>query len=339
VRNAVFAVIVCASVSCRPHAGSQAERGDDVRGVPEAGGSASPRGTTPPGPLDSAARRPPKAKAKCRAATVVGGVGAVPLARGDVSGPNLDVVNDAGIGAMGEVPNDVWLDLAPGARMVARDPVSTRETSFTGPALARACVDYAEESWIVRGVFESVPGAGERPGGEEWIVTPHATIRYDAAGMRVVVSSTTTDIDVAKGTAFVWVAPETSLRVAMEAGAPAHPPSADGWVRLDGGLHAVARPDKPAAPDAAASVALAGCTLAAKEAHDLADRIAAADANLGDLAAKHVAARRVARAVCRGALLRVEALPPSVTRDADLTAARAADTSWRAISDGHAGGP
>jgi hypothetical protein len=281
----------------------------------------------------------PKAKAKCRAATVVGGVASSPLALGDVSGPRLDVVSDGGIAAMGEVPNDVWLDLAPGARIVARDPVSTRETSFSGPARVRACVDYTEESWVVRGVFESVPGAGERPGGEEWIVTPHATVRYDVAGMRVIVSSTTTDIDVAKGTAYVWLAPETSLRVAMEAGALAHPPAADGWVRLDGGLHAVARPDKPATPDAAASAALAACTLAAKDAHDLADRIAHADANVGELGAKHVAARRGARAVCRGALLRAEALPPSAARDADLTAARASDAYWRAISDAHAGWP
>jgi hypothetical protein len=193
-------------------------------------------------------------------------------------------------------------------------------------------VDYTEESWVLRGTFDSVPGAGERPGGEEWVVTPHATIRYAAAGMRIVVSATTTDVQVAKGTAYVWVAADATERISGEGGAPVKRADDDGWVRLDGGLRAMMNPTKRASPEEAARAALDGCTLAAKAAHDLADRIAAPDANLGDLAGKHVSARRVARANCRGALLRIEALTPSVTRDSTLATARTADESWRALS-------
>jgi hypothetical protein len=270
---------------------------------------------------------------KCRAATVVGGIGMTPLALGDVQRRiNEDVEADAGLVAMGEVPNDVWLDVRPGARFVAKDPVSTRESVFGGPGRVRACVDFAEESWILRGTFDSVPGAGERPGGEEWVITPQATIRYAAAGMRIVVSPTTTDIQMGKGSAYVWVAADATEHVTAEGGAPVQRTDDDGWLRLDGGLRAMIRPNRLATREEAARAALDGCNLAAKAAHDLADRIALPDANLGDLAGKHVSARRIARANCRGATLRIEALPPSATRDSDLTAVRAADATWRALS-------
>ncbi len=276
---------------------------------------------------------------KCRAATVVGGIGSTPLAMGDAHGHSdggvtLAVQTDAGLIPMGEVPDDVWLDVDPGARFVAKDPISTRESVFNGPGRVRACVDHAEESWLLRGLFESVPGAGERPGGEEWVITPHAAIRYAAAGMRVVVSQTTTEVQEAKGAAYVWVAPDAAAHVTGEGGAPVQLGVADdGWVRLDGSLRAVIRPSKPASVDEAARSALDGCTLAAKAAHDLADRIAMPDASVGDLTGKHVSARRIARANCRMALLRIEAMLPSVTRDSELASALAADESWRALSD------
>jgi hypothetical protein len=280
---------------------------------------------------------------KCRAATVVGGIGTIPLAMGDLQRPSSAwqgaAQEDGGLVAMGEVPNDVWLDVPPGARFVAKDPVSTRESLFGGPARVRACVDYAEESWVLRGTFDSVPGAGERPGGEEWVITPHATIRYAAAGMRIVVSATTTDVQVAKGSAYVWVAADASERITGEGGAPVPRADDGGWVRLEGGLRAMMNPAKRASPQEAAHAALDGCALAARAAHDLADRIAAPDANLGDLAGKHVSARRVARANCRGAVLRIEALPPSVTRDSYLASARTADESWRALSTRRTDGP
>jgi hypothetical protein len=280
---------------------------------------------------------------KCRAATVVGGIGTTPLAMGDLQLPpksnGSGSIADAGIGAMGEIPNDVWLDVEPGARLVAKDPVSTRESVFVGRARGRACVDYAEESWLLRGIFESVPGAGERPGGEEWVVTPHATIRYAAAGMRIVVSQTTTDVEVAKGTAFVWVAADSSARITGEGGAPVPVALDQGWTRLEGSLRAVIRPDKPATAEEAARAALDGCSLAARTAHELAERIAAPDAHLGDLAGKHVEARRVARANCRSAMLRIEALYPSPARDALLATATAADASWRALGGRQTDGP
>src|SRR5215472_9658771 len=134
---------------------------------PEAGAEAarSPfASVTAPPPPRPVPKRP---DAPCRAATVEGRIAFVPLVLTDAGVSQLD----AGISAMGPVPSDQWLDLAAGARLVARDPNSTRETSFTGPARALACVDFDEESWLVRGTFDSVPGAGERPGGEEWVVT------------------------------------------------------------------------------------------------------------------------------------------------------------------------
>ena len=260
----------------------------------------------------------------------------------------LEAETDAGLVAMGEVPDDVWLDVASGARFVARHPASTRETVFLGPARVRACVDHAEESWLLRGGFDSVPGAGERPGGEEWVITPVASIRYAAVAMRVSVSDEETDVQVAKGTVYMWAAGDAAMRITSEAGSPLAAdggPSREndeGWARVDGGFHVKIRAGRPttgAAREGAANAALAQCRPAAKVAHDLADQIAAPDASLATLAPKHVSARREARAVCRVALLRIESLAPSATRDSDLAAARAAEQSWRSLSDTSTEGP
>ena len=48
----------------------------------------------------------------------------------------------------GQIPSEAWLSLSPDARLVAKDPRTTRETTFLGPARVRACVDHREESWV-----------------------------------------------------------------------------------------------------------------------------------------------------------------------------------------------
>ena len=84
---------------------------------------------------------------------------------------------------------DPWIDLVSGARLVAKDPRTTRETTFRGPARVRACVDSIEESWVDSGSFESSVGAGESPGAEEWVVTPLGVVRFAAAKLGVQVST------------------------------------------------------------------------------------------------------------------------------------------------------
>ena len=46
--------------------------------------------------------------------------------------------------------------------VVAKDPRTTRETSFRGPARVRPCDDASEESWVASGQFESAVGPERR---------------------------------------------------------------------------------------------------------------------------------------------------------------------------------
>jgi hypothetical protein len=144
-----------------------------------------------------------------------------------------------------------------------------------------------------------------------------------------------TEINVSKGAAYVWLPARSSQRVTLDGGAVEAGDDA-GWSRLQGGMQSMIRPTKSQTDDDAARAAVEDCAVAAKAAHDLADSIAQstaeAGAAFGDLAAKHVSARRLARASCRVALLRVEAMHPSAARDTYLTGTRAADESWRAVA-------
>src|SRR5579872_5131856 len=146
----------------------------DGRGqaVPHDGGAEPPPTTADAAPR--AVRRAPPPP--CRAVEVAGDVRpADPGA--DAAGPELATQQ--------ELPEHGWLVLAPGARLVAKDPRTTREASVSGPAHARLCVDHREEAWIGDGTFESATGSGETPGAEQWVVTPDAVVRYAAARLRV----------------------------------------------------------------------------------------------------------------------------------------------------------
>ena len=270
----------------------------------------------------------------CRIATVTGTVTAAPLWQADGATKGTA---DAGPLTAGEVPSEGWLDLAASAHMVARDPVSTRETSFLGPARVRACVEHDgtsqpgrgphedEESWVLRGIFESAPGSGERPGGEEWVVTPMGVVRYDAAGLRVTASAGLTEARVDTGSAFVWPAADAAVK--LDAGVE------EGWLRVNNGATTTLRPAKAQSPAAAASKAASSCKAAADRAKDLAEEIAAPDASLGDLAPRHINARKVARAACAVALLRAQVLPGGPSRDDAMQIARAADAEWRSQTE------
>ena len=111
----------------------------------------------------------------------------------------------AALAQQGEIPTGVWLSLAQSARLVAKDPRTTRETAFVGPALVRVCVAHREESWLATGRFESAIGAGETPGAEEWVVTPLGVIRYMAAKVAVDVRAKDAVVGVGSGVAFMWL--------------------------------------------------------------------------------------------------------------------------------------
>jgi|GEM_PF-1614206 len=235
----------------------------------------------------------------------------------------------------GLVPTEAWLDLAKGARFVAKDPRTSRETTFLGPGRARACVDYAEESWLEFGVFESSVGSGEAPGAEEWVVTPLGVVRYDAGKLRVEVDAKRVSVEVDAGTAFVWRAGDTR---------PAPAPRAseeEGWQRVDAPHRTTlawnGRAGGPVALEAA-DASVTECAELARKAHDLAAALLAPagappdklGADAGTIA-QQVTTRRLARAACAVSEVRVGSLPPSGPASQLATKLTAATGLWSTL--------
>jgi hypothetical protein len=255
---------------------------------------------------------------------VVGTVNVLPLVGAAPVGGGIPLVVSTA------VPDDAWIDVGNGSRLTARDAFSTRETTYYGPGRFRPCVFHEEEAWVERGRFESVGGAGERPGGEEWVETPLGAGRYDVAKWTLTVTERSLEVRVASGTGYFWPAEGVTTHFFAEAGAS---PSLNdqGWVRIDGAEGATMTVSKPVLTDVGARAALDRCVSAASDAKKLAATLGAADANVGELAPRHIVARRLAHAACGVAYLRIESLPTSPTRDGDLDRVRAAYADWKAL--------
>lgn len=235
------------------------------------------------------------------------------------------------------VPEGVWLVAGDHARLVAKDPRTTRETAFVGPARFRACVAHREESWVGAGHFDSAVGAGESPGAEEWLITPFAVIRYSAAKLHVEVAATATHIVVETGPAFVWAADDArALRRDRATPGDGGPDDATDlpWRRVgEGTMHVIST----ASP--AARSAVDACVERARHTEELTRAMRAGapaagpDAGVtpGERIAEQVRARRLARASCALASVRVALSGDADTRR-DLEAALGdANARWAAV--------
>jgi hypothetical protein len=236
--------------------------------------------------LSARAAHPTPPKLACRVVALDG--------EARVEGPGGDA-GSAPLLLQGLTPTEAWIALGAGARVVARDPRTTRETTFRGPGRARACVGYTEESWVAGGTFESSPGAGETPGAEEWVVTPSGVVRYTAAQLSVEVKAREAVVTLQGGSAFAWQA-TTGV---SDAG-----PLDEGWQRLAPGKARLGGRDEPA------SATLDRCASLAASARSLATQVMApgGTADAGTIT-QQVTTRRLARAACAVASVRVNALP------------------------------
>jgi hypothetical protein len=287
--------LLLALAGCR---GQPAQRMDAGDTVPPAAPAASPASR----PAD--AMHPPEALVlPCRAIALDGRVEAEPLVDGSAGLAPL------ALALQGDVPAG-WLALADGSRLVAKDPRTARETTFHGPARVRDCLGGAEEAWLARGSFESTPGAGEAPGSEEWVVTPHAVVRYAAAKVRVDVRPTGTTATIGAGVAFLWP-PQDKGHLA------------EGWQRLNGGEQA--RVAAPLPASARPRQAVERCAVLATRSKELAAGLFAAVAGTSDAGsvAEQVTTRRLARAACSVARVDLEVLGEG----ADAGGGSAADAS------------
>jgi hypothetical protein len=244
-------------------------------------------------------------------------------AGGDAAGPPLLL--------QGLVAPEAWLDLPAGARFVAKDPRTTRETTFRGPGRVRACVGYAEESWLAGGSFESTVGAGESPGAEEWVVTPFGVVRYVAAKLSLAVRARGAEVSVESGVAFLWTTASVDWKSSdprVDAGA-----LEESWLRLAPGRAKVAPGDRPPlGPLDEARRAVQRCADEAKSTRALTTQVMAPGGADAATIGQQVTARRTARAACAVATLRVQTLP-ALPEVAGLSRQLAeADAAWSALT-------
>ena len=317
-RAAVILAIVAASIAGGAGCGAcEPDRPEDA--VASASASSAPSVPPPPGssPGIGSALVPRPVRLACRAIELGGDV-------------HIEGWGDGGTYPLllqGLVPEQGWLGLAAGARFTAKDPRTTRETTFRGPGRAHACVQYSEESWVAAGGFDSSVGAGEAPGNEEWVVTPLGVVRYNSAKLSVDVRQKDVTATVGAGTVFVWPADDTRAR-GQDGGAPAR--GEDGWLRVDAGA-LVLSPTAAAvpAPDAARA-AVGRCVALGKDAHDLTSALMLGGADASTVM-QQVTTRRLARAACAVAGLRVEALPPSDAASALIKPLAEGNAGWNAL--------
>ncbi|MGD0525608.1 MAG: hypothetical protein ABSE49_10710 [Polyangiaceae bacterium] len=263
--------------------------------APSASASSAASTARPPPIASHVPRPPPQPKLACRVIAV------------DGEAHVENAVGDAGTTPLllqGLAPVDAWIALGKGSRVIARDPRTTRETTFRGPARARACVGFSEESWLASGTFESAVGAGEAPGNEEWVVTPSGIVRYTSAGLSLEAKPHEADVTLTSGVAFAW---QPSAPGADAAAPPGDAGTLEeGWLRLPMGKTRLG-----VGHDETASGALDRCVALSASAKDLAGQVMAPGGASASLITQQVTTRRLARAACAVATLRVNALPPA----------------------------
>ncbi len=320
------AVLLTAAVAfTAPLAGCSDCRHSPTEGAPA---SSAPLAVRPLPSASVSARPTLPPVAKCRAASLVG-----PVHLASLDGAPLE----AGVGLLGEsadVPEDDWLILDPGSRVTAKHPRSTRETTFVGPGRVRSCVGYGEEAWLVEGKFVSTGSSGERPGAEEWVVTPVGVVRYGSAKLEVTVTAATpaapgkVEVAVSSGAAYAWTAGGASPVRPPEVLPPGFPNIPDGWTRLEG-PRSITLTGKAGSADQLAEGAAERCATEARAARDVAVAVANPDGGLAHNATKHVIARHLARASCAVADLVLATLPAGALRTKLDAEVKEADATWR----------
>jgi len=322
-RRLAALVALRSAIACEPQKTSEADAAP-VTSEPSAPSAAPSVASDDPSQRMARweAARSAAVRLPCRAIAVDGTV------RAEVAGDG-----GAALAVQGEIPSEAWLSLAPEGRLVAKDPRTTRETAFVGPARVRACVAHREESWLAAGRFESAIGAGETPGAEEWLVTPFGIVRYMAAKLAVEVRAKDSAVAVGSGLAFLWL--DDGVRVAprgaRDAGADAGVAlDDDGWLRMGEGEVTLSTGQARATAETARTM-VDQCATLAQRSQDLAAALFAGPAAPdGSTAKQQMRTRRLARAACAVAALRVDTLPPSAPRGEMSARLEAASAAWAA---------
>jgi hypothetical protein len=198
---------------------------------------------------------------------------------------------------------------------------------------------------VAEGAAVGLPGSGEAPGAEQWAATACGAARWASGVHRFVGARDACKLQSSMGTSRLWLAEDvTADELAVDAGAPAagaaplppSPPDAgrggSSWRRIDAKRALRLHGRAPLDTATAVQAALSACDRRAKDVQDLAARMSRPShpgepASMGDLAARSVEARGVARAACAVAAVRI-ALAGS--KPEDRARLDASNARWRA---------
>lgn len=204
-----------------------------------------------------------------------------------------------------------WLELEAGARVVVKHTQTAREWVLEGPAVAAFCQHGREEVVLGSGKLQTEIGAGARPGGEVTVGTPFGAVSYGDARLKLQVSKQELALTPEAGDA--WLTP---------AG-----PEVVKDVRLSGGA------EQRRTRRLGASEALAVCAGAAQRSEELAQALQTpGGSGLGQRAAEHMRARKLARRSCANAAAAVIAELRGQEREDRLHELEGHERAWQRIA-------
>jgi len=211
-----------------------------------------------------------------------------------------------------------FIDLAAGARVVAKHARSGRELTVQGPARAVICPGGEEQVFLASGRFKTVAGPGARPGAEVWVATPAGVVRYGDASLSILADNKKLEVTVDAGDAWVEPARGATLK------GPEHV-TAQRKALLSRGAESktpllVSECEKNAEAAANAARQLLGI-----------EPLPADAGTLGERAAAQVRARRVARAACASAGAALGEVKDLKERDRLAEQIKRADQLWRLV--------
>jgi hypothetical protein len=231
---------------------------------------------------------------------------------GKAEGRSGPLVLQASLNATG------FVELAAGARVVAKHARSGRELTVEGPGRASFCPGGEEQVLLASGRFKSVTGPGARPGAEVWVATAAGVVRYGDATLSVRADGKTVEVAVDAGDAWLEAARGSTLKGSPRVAAKRKAALVRG------------ADTKPAA-------LVGACEKAAEDAEKAARQVlgllpAGADAGtLGDRAAAQVALRRAARSSCASAGAALGEIQDLAERDRLAARIQRADGLWRRV--------
>lgn len=200
------------------------------------------------------------------------------------------------------------IELEAGSQLHFKHTSSGREWTVRGPARLVPCVEGEEEIILALGSLRAELGAGVRPGAEVLVGTPFGSVRYAHAQADVVVSDRALELTASAGE--LW----------LERAEPAPELRVSGSIR-----EKQAERLRPA-------TAVETCARAAAESEARAESLlVAGESGLGQRAASHVRARKLARSRCASATATVLQLADPSEQAAKLRELDGYRRRWRRV--------